>query len=124
MFLIRTGFWLAVIIMILPTDETNQHKLHRTATDTITHMSTFCERNPGTCQTAGNLWQTFLKKAEFGGRLALELVNGRREGTDPAALHPAKAGSPSPGAPTPSGSPSNRLDSDAPARQRPPRQGV
>ncbi len=124
MFLLRAGFWIAVVVMLLPTDETNQQRLHHTAAATVSHVSTFCERNAGTCQTAGALWQTFLKKAEFGGRLALEMISGSRSQTETGAIQPARGGAPASGATSATGTGPYRMEHDAAGRSRSQRQGI
>jgi len=120
MFLLRTGFWLAVVIMLLPMDDGNQQKFHRTASATMERVSTFCDRNAGTCEIAGNLWQTFLRKAEFAGRLALDMINGNRSAPE-ATSPPARVG----GAGSQAGphTPNARHEEPVP-RQRGQRQGI
>jgi Family of unknown function (DUF5330) len=70
MFLIRAAFGLAIIVMLLPTDEAQQAKVTGTAGAAIERAATFCERNTATCAAGAELWVTFVKKAEFGARLA------------------------------------------------------
>ena len=76
MFLIRMMFWLGLAVLLLPTDARQQARFYETATGAVQRMSSFCDRNPKVCAGAAELWATFLKKAEFAGHLALDLVSG------------------------------------------------
>ena len=94
MFLIRTGFWLGLVVLLLPTEAAQQRQLQGSATAAVDRMSSFCERNAGTCQTAGRLWQGFVEKAQFGGRLAMDLAStreGDRRATVPPTAVPLRA---------------------------------
>ena len=70
MFLIRAAFGLALVVMLLPTDEAQQAKIAGQAGSAVERAATFCERNANTCAAGAEIWATFLKKAEFGARLA------------------------------------------------------
>jgi hypothetical protein len=88
MFLIRVAFWIGLAVLLLPTDERQQARLYDTATTTVERVATFCDRNAQTCAAGAELWALFLKKAEFGGRMAVELISssGRKDGDKPAVL--------------------------------------
>jgi hypothetical protein len=94
MFLIRAAFWIGLVVLLLPTDERQQARLYGTAVATVERVTTFCERNPQTCATGADLWATFLKKAEFGARIAIDLVtsSGRREPDTGQRAEPASTG--------------------------------
>lgn len=79
MFLIRTAFWLAVVVMLIPVDE----KVAREATApaatpigafeavgaaqaTLDDMGGFCARNPDVCEVGGRVATTFALKAKTG----------------------------------------------------------
>lgn len=74
MFLVRGAFILALVVMLLPTDEANQAKVIGSAGVAVERAATFCERNAQTCAAGNELWATFLKKAEFGARLAGNMI--------------------------------------------------
>jgi hypothetical protein len=88
MFLIRMAFWVGRAVLLLPTDERQQARLYNTAAVTVERVATFCDRNAQTCATGADLWATFLKKAEFGGRMAVELITsaGRKDANAPTPL--------------------------------------
>jgi hypothetical protein len=74
MFFIRLAFWLGVVVLLLPADEQQQARLYGTATNAVERVTTFCDRNPRACTLGADAWATFLKKAEFGARLAGDLL--------------------------------------------------
>jgi hypothetical protein len=96
MFLIRVAFWLGLVVLLLPTDERQQARLYNTALATVERAATFCERNAQACTVAAQLWATFVKKAEFGARMAIDLLSsdGRREEAPSPAAHTQPASSP------------------------------
>ena len=107
MFLIRVGFWVGLAVLLLPTDERQQARLYSTAVTTVERVTTFCDRNAQACTVGAELWATFVKKAEFGARMAIDLVssNGRKDEdeaaprTQPASAPAAAKTRPDPNAP-------------------------
>jgi len=77
MFLIRMTFWVALAVLLLPTDQRQQARVYETAASAVERISTFCDRNPKICATGTQLWAGFVKKAEFGARMAFDLMNSR-----------------------------------------------
>jgi hypothetical protein len=86
MFLIRVAFWLGLVVLLLPTDERQQARLYSSVAAAVERVTTFCDRNPKVCATGAELWAAFLKKAEFGARLAVDLASSsaRKESDTPA----------------------------------------
>ena len=86
MFLIRVAFWVGLAVLLLPTDERQQARLYGTAVATVERVTTFCDRNAQACAAGAELWATFVKKAEFGARVAIDLVSsGGRKDEDAAS---------------------------------------
>jgi Family of unknown function (DUF5330) len=85
MFLIRVAFWLGLIVLLLPTDERQQARLYSSVAAAVERVTTFCDRNPKVCATGAELWAAFLKKAEFGVRMAVDLASSsaRKESDTP-----------------------------------------
>lgn len=114
MFLIRSAFWLSLIVLLLPTDPVQQARFFATAEKGVVHVATFCERNGATCVKAGELWEGFKEKAEFGGRIALSLAQsywrGRDEPRQTATREPEPRREPAPDA-APRRSPGQERDS-------------
>jgi Family of unknown function (DUF5330) len=82
MFLFRIVFWLAVVVLLLPTEERQQAKLYETTAATIERLATFCDRNPTACAAGAEAWSAFVKKAEFGARVAVDLIASRGQRAD------------------------------------------
>ena len=94
MFLIRLAFWLGLVVLVLPTDEGQQARLYQTTVATVERVATFCDRNAGVCAAGTEFWATFVKKAEFGARMAVDLMSasGRKEeAVKPVRVEPANA---------------------------------
>ena len=81
MFLIRTAFWLAIIILLLPTDTKQQSEVYGTAQTAVKDVTGFCDRNPDACAKGMDVFQMFVQKAEFG----FEMLMGFIENKDTAA---------------------------------------
>lgn len=75
MFLIRTAFWLTLIILLLPTNEQDQNKIYGTAEAALKDLRTFCVRNPGVCEKSGDAFEVFAQKAQFGARMLMDFVS-------------------------------------------------
>lgn len=96
MFLIRTAFWLAVVIMLIPVDDETaaQHaatlqpvaavEAASAAQETLRDVGGFCSRNPTACEVGGRIGTTFLMKARAGARLAYEFIDGKLNGSESA----------------------------------------
>ena len=99
MFLIRVGFWVGLAVLLLPTDERQQARLYSTAVTTVERVTTFCDRNAQACAAAAELWAIFVKKAEFGARMAIDLVSSSGRQDEDARTQPASVkGKPAPAA--------------------------
>jgi Family of unknown function (DUF5330) len=77
MFLFRILFWLGLLVLVLPTDERQQARLYETTAATVERLATFCERNAKACAAGAEFWSTFVKKAEFAARVAIDLATSR-----------------------------------------------
>ena len=127
MFLFRIVFWLGLAVVFLPTEETQQARLYETASATVERIATFCDRNPKTCAAGAEFWSTFVKKAEFGARVATDLITSRGQRSE----GPAQAAAPRPSGaaaePRPTPAPRNTLtreDLGPTWRAPPPRAGA
>lgn len=83
MFLIRTAFWLSLVVLLLPTDPQKQAKLYSTASGAVQHVATFCDRNRSVCDQGAKFWSVFQAKLEFGSRMALDIASERLFGSAP-----------------------------------------
>ena len=72
--LFRLAALVAVGVSLLPADREKQVLLYQRAASAATWTLTFCDRNAATCTQATNLWADFAKKAEFGVKLAYDVM--------------------------------------------------
>jgi len=84
MFLIRTAFWLMIIVLLLPTDGQQQSKVYGTAEAAVKDVATFCDRNPETCTTGRDAFQVLVHKAEFGARMLMGFIKEQTGGGEAA----------------------------------------
>lgn len=81
MFLIRTAFWLSLLILLLPTDEQEQREVYGNAEAAVKDLRTFCSRNPDVCEASKNAAHTFSQKAQFGAKMVMDFINQKTDGT-------------------------------------------
>ena len=74
MFLIRTAFWLTLIILLLPTNESQQRDVYGTAEAAVKDLGAFCTRNPHVCDKSKEAFDVFSQKAQFGAKMLMDFV--------------------------------------------------
>ncbi|HUU24723.1 MAG TPA: DUF5330 domain-containing protein [Methyloceanibacter sp.] len=79
MFLIRTAFWLLVLVLLVPTDKDQQSQIYGTAQAAMNDVVGFCERNPQTCATSQDAFTVLVQKAQYGAQMVMGLVEGQTE---------------------------------------------
>ena len=77
LFLIRTAFWLMIIVLLLPTDQQQRSEVYGTSQAAMHDVATFCDRNPDTCARGKDAFSVFVQKAQFGARMLMDLINNR-----------------------------------------------
>ena len=77
MFLIRTVFWLIILVLLLPTNAQQQNQVYGTAQAAVRDVSGFCERNPSVCATGKDAFAVFMQKARFGAEMVMGFVKGK-----------------------------------------------
>lgn len=92
MFLLRSAFWLTIVIMLIPADPQSGEAPRVTlvnalvaAEATVADLSGFCGRNPDVCVTGSAAIDVFAEKAENG----VEMIYHYIDGTTPADDEPA-----------------------------------
>lgn len=93
MFLIRSAFWLFLLVMILPSEPAEQARLYQTASHALHQAATFCDRNAAICAEAEAQWVIFRRKLAVGTQMASDLVSERMAASSPKKL-PADIGEP------------------------------
>ena len=77
MFLIRTVFWLVILVLLMPTNKQQQSQVYGTAQAAVKDVSGFCERNPSVCATGKDAFAVFMHKARFGAEMLMSFVKGK-----------------------------------------------
>jgi hypothetical protein len=94
MFFFRTTLLLGMGVLVLPTDEASQARVYQGARTAVTWTASFCDRNAETCVKGGEYWVIFKKKAEFGARMAYDIISERNAQTATAAAPPPQPTAP------------------------------
>lgn len=96
MFILRTLFWLSLVVLVLPTDAGQQERFGKNLNAARQYAFSFCDRNAATCETGARYWQLFKKKADYGLQLAIGLIIGAPESSEePAEMAAARNARPS-----------------------------
>lgn len=74
MFLIRTAFWLTLVILLLPTNAEDQRQVYGSAEAAVKDMRSFCTRNPEVCTKSRDAFDVFSQKAQFGAQMLMNFV--------------------------------------------------
>ncbi len=89
--LFRLAAIVAVGVSLLPADREKQQQLYARAATAATWTVTFCDRNANACTLATSAWSEFSKKAEFGAKLAYDMMRDNQitPPDNPEAVAPA-----------------------------------
>lgn len=80
MFLIRTAFWLTLVILLLPANKGEQVQILGTAEAAIQDVRTFCVRNPEVCEKSKTAFYGFSEKAQFGAKMLMSFIDDKTQG--------------------------------------------
>ncbi len=84
MFILRTAFWLSLVIVLLPAGtEKNDSTANlvsakeaiSVAQSTVGDLSQFCARNPDTCVTGNLVVSSFGQKARYGAEIVYKYLD-------------------------------------------------
>ena len=105
-FLLRTAFWLGVVLVLLPTfagketssSASTQSQVSATsavsaAGATVADLAHFCERQPGACVIGAQAAAAVGEKAQAGAKILYDYLNDRanpKTGSVPETAKPAK----------------------------------
>ena len=104
-FLLRMGFWLTVVCVLLPSGGTkstspdaqiNAPQAVTLASAAVSDVRGFCDRQPDACVVGGKVASAIGHKAEAGARTLYEFINAKLNDKTPAAdlsAQPAVPGS-------------------------------
>lgn len=91
MSLFRIAVVLSLGVAAMPSDPAQQAALYDRAATAAHWTVTYCDRNGQQCEMAGTLWQAFLSKAEFTGKLAYDVAVRASASDTRAVIAPASA---------------------------------
>jgi hypothetical protein len=92
MSLFRIAVVLSLGVAVMPSDREQQDALYERAATAAHWTMTYCDRNGQHCEMAGELWDAFLAKAEFAGKLAYDVaLRSRLEDTTAGSIAPTSA---------------------------------
>jgi Family of unknown function (DUF5330) len=86
-FLLRMGFWLGLVLVLLPRDKTPESdKLPQlgaseavsAATAAMSDMSQFCKRQPAACEVGGQAATVLTHRAQDGARKLYQIITDKR----------------------------------------------
>lgn len=92
MFLLRTAFWLSMVVVLLPGDpETGEDAPRVSAFQALSaaqlaahDLSNFCVRNPDVCETGGAAFSVFADKVRYSARQLYGYFNEDSGPAEPA----------------------------------------
>src|SRR5205823_3478757 len=88
MFLLRTAFWISVVLVLLPSGETKPQPeapkvgavdAISAATSAVADVGQFCSRNPEACVTGTHAAVAFGQRAQAGAKMVYEFLSERLE---------------------------------------------
>ena len=94
--LFRLATVVAVGVALLPAEREKQEQLYTRAASAVTWTVTFCDRNAMACAQASTLWADFSKKAEFGIKLAYDVMHDSEAAANRTATAAPPAGDENP----------------------------
>lgn len=88
MSLFRIAVVLSLGVAVMPSDQEQQDALYERAATAAHWTITYCDRNAQQCEAAGGLWDAFMRKAQFAGKLAYDVAlrSTLENGQEPRAL--------------------------------------
>lgn len=91
MSIIRTVFVLGIVVVLLPTDASQQAQLRERISQATQWASGFCDRNPGTCANAEQIRVSLAAKAEFGAKLLYAAITSYIAGSSDGSPQPVSS---------------------------------
>lgn len=100
-FLIRVGFWLGLVLVLIPRDGAGTPEGARavgpvevlgTATAILGDFMGICDRKPDVCESAGDIMHAIGVRAREGAAVALSAISNASDGPADAALETGSIG--------------------------------
>lgn len=92
--IIRLGLFIALVVLLFPTNKEEQARVYDRVASAASWTATFCDRNVATCDRAGDLWSALIENAQYGVQMAYEHALNYARGDDramaPRRPHPSR----------------------------------
>ncbi len=75
MFLIRTAFFVTLVILVMPVPEAHRADVERAARFAAREASASCELTPDLCAKSAEYWTTLRRKVEIGAGRSINLAS-------------------------------------------------
>lgn len=79
MFLIRTFFWVTLVILLVPLGNDNSANVMGATKHAFKDMNQFCYRNVDICNISQEAWRTIKYKAEYGYNVVVAVAKDMKE---------------------------------------------
>ncbi len=79
MFLIRTFFWVSLVILLVPLGNNNSANVVGATKYAFRDMNQFCNRNVDICNISQEAWRTIKYKAEYGYNIVVAVAKDMKE---------------------------------------------
>lgn len=102
-FLLRTAFWLSVVLALLPTGGSqpkssepsiNAVEAVSAAGAAVSDLSGFCARQPDACVVGAQAVSAFGQRAQAGAKMVYEILSDKMAPAETGSVTPAKAATP------------------------------
>ena len=84
MFLIRTFFWVTLVILLVPIGNSNSANVMGATKHAFRDMNQFCYRNVDICNISQEAWRTIKYKAEYGFNVVVAVAKDMKESSQKA----------------------------------------
>lgn len=100
-FLLRTAFWLSVVLALLPSGGSQQSTAESSfgaldavsaAGAAVSDMSQFCGRQPEACEVGAQAAAAFGQRAQAGAKMVYEFINERMVPAETGSTGPVRTG--------------------------------
>jgi hypothetical protein len=85
MFFVKAAFWIAVVLLLLPSNGHERFELYTTAQRTISDIGGFCTRNPDVCEKTSAFFKGIVQKLKSTTDSIEEMLQAAGVGAKPKA---------------------------------------
>jgi hypothetical protein len=86
MFFVKAAFWIALVLLLLPSNGHERFELYTTAQRTISDIGGFCTRNPDVCEKTSAFFKGIVQKLKSTTDSIEEMLQAAGVGAKPKAV--------------------------------------